>query len=274
MLTDQRAVLLELYAAAIDAAQPGPAVTAALGAAALQRRVHVIAIGKAARAMAAAAVSWVVTTGRELAGGVVVSVDDAIGGAAIGGLPFLAGDHPVPGARSVGAAAAIGVAVAAVDRRDSVLVLLSGGASSLAAAPVAGVRLDELAALNATLLASGLDIVAMNRIRKRFLRWGAGRLAEALAPADVRCLIASDVVGDDLATVGSGPCAPDPATAADVASILDAPPVGGRVPPAIFRVLGETIAGRTAETPKPGDPAFAGVHAEINAPVTYLPSRL
>ena len=170
MLTDQRAVLLELYAAALDAAQPGPAVTAALAGAALQRRVHVIAIGKAARAMAAAAVSWVVTSGRELAGGVVVGADDTTPDRTIADLPFVAGDHPVPGARSVRAAAAIAAAAAAVDRRDSVLVLLSGGASSLAAAPVPGVTLEELASLNATLLASGLDIVAMNRVRKRFLR--------------------------------------------------------------------------------------------------------
>jgi glycerate-2-kinase len=263
MLIDQRAVLLELYAAAIDAAQPGPAVTAALAGAALQRRVHVIAIGKAARAMAAAAVSWVVTTGRELAGGVAVGADDTTPDPAIAGLPFLAGDHPAPGARSARAAAAIGGAAAAVDRRDSVLVLLSGGASSLAAAPVPGVTIEELATLNATLLASGLDIVAMNRVRKRFLRWGAGRLAEALAPAEVRCLIASDVIGDDLAAIGSGPCAPDAATAADVASILQAPPVHGPVPSAILRLLAETTAGRIAETPKPGDAAFAGVHAEI-----------
>jgi glycerate-2-kinase len=111
-LTDQRAALLELYAAAIDAAQPGPAVTAALAGAALQRRVHVIAIGKAAPPMAAAAVSWVVTSRRELAGGVVVTADTATPDPAIGNLPLLVGDHPLPGARSVRAAAAIAAAAA------------------------------------------------------------------------------------------------------------------------------------------------------------------
>ena len=71
------------------------------------------------------------------------------------------------------------------------------------------------------LLGSGLDITAMNRIRKRFSRWGGGRLARALAPARVRVFVVSDVIGDDLASIGSGPCVPDPATAADVRELLE-----------------------------------------------------
>lgn len=262
-MTDQRAMLLELYAAAIDAAQPGPAVTAALAGAALHRRVHLIAVGKAAAAMAAAGAAWVEAAGRELAGGIVVSTEDAIPRAAVAGLRVLAGDHPVPGERSVRAAAAIADATRLVDARDSVLVLLSGGASSLAAAPVPGITLGDLVALNETLLASGLDITAMNRVRKRFLQWGAGRLAQALAPADVRCLIASDVIGDDIAAIGSGPCVPDDTRADEVAAMLNAAPIRGRVPSAILNLLADTSAGRRAETPGRSDPAFAGVHSEI-----------
>jgi glycerate-2-kinase len=103
----------------------------------------------------------------------------------------------------------------------------------------------------------------MNRVRKRFLQWGAGRLAQALAPADVRCLIASDVIGDDLAAIGSGPCAPDDTSADDVAAMLRAAPIEGRVPSAILRLLAETSAGQRAETPRRDDPAFAGVHSEV-----------
>ena len=77
-------------------------------------------------------------------------------------------------------------------------MLLSGGASSLLAAPVEGVTPAELTALYRLLLGSGLDITAMNRIRKRFSRWGGGRLARALAPARVRVFVVSDVIGDDL----------------------------------------------------------------------------
>ena len=263
MMSDPRALLLELYSAAIDAAQPGPAVTAALEGAALRQRVHLIAIGKAAPAMAAAGAASIGAAGRALAGGVIVSTAEALPSESIAGLSVLTGDHPVPGKRSVRAATAIADAVRRVEPDDSVLVLLSGGASSLAAAPVPGINLDELVALNEALLASGLDISAMNRVRKRFLQWGAGRLAQALAPAEVRCLIASDVVDDDIAVIGSGPCAPDDSTAEDVAAILTSGAIRERVPPAIFPLLADVSAGRIAETPGRGDPAFAGVHSEV-----------
>lgn len=263
MTSDPRATLLELYAAAIDASQPGPAVTAALGAATLRPRVHLIAVGKAAPAMAAAGAAWVKAAGHTLAGGLVVSSDDAAARATIAGLPVLVGDHPIPAQRSVRAASAIGDAARRVEAADSVLVLLSGGASSLAAAPVPGVTLNDLIALNETLLASGLDITAMNRVRKRFLHWGAGRLAKALAPADVRCLIASDVVGDDVSAIGSGPCAPDDTMADDVTAILDAAAITDGLPPAILRLLAAVSAGHAVETPKRGDLAFAAVHAEV-----------
>ena len=95
-------------------------------------------------------------------------------------------------------------------------MLLSGGATSLLAAPVEGVTPGELTALYRLLLGSGLDITAMNRIRKRFSRWGGGRLARALAPARVRVFVVSDVIGDDLPSIGSGPCVPDATTAAEV----------------------------------------------------------
>jgi hydroxypyruvate reductase len=264
-VTAQRTLLLELYAAAVDAPQPGPAVTAAHAGARQQRRVHVIAVGKAAAGMAAAATSAVAAAGLELAGGVVVTVDDAARLAPPGALRVLAGDHPTPGARSLRAAAAIADVTEAVTEGDSVLVLLSGGATSLAAAPVPGVQPAELAALNDALLASGLDIVALNQVRKRFLRWGAGRLAAALAPADVHCLVASDVTGDDLAAVGSGPCAPDDTTADEVVAILKRTSIGDKLPSGILRLLAETSAGRIAETPKPGDAAFARVRSQVIA---------
>ena len=115
-------------------------------------------------------------------------------------------------------------------------MLLSGGATSLLAAPVDGVTPADLTALYSLLLGSGLDITAMNRIRKRFSRWGGGRLAQALAPARVRVFIVSDVIGDDLPSIGSGPCVPDPTTAAEVRRVLErARPLGshpGRGPPA------------------------------------------
>jgi glycerate-2-kinase len=142
---------------------------------------------------------------------------------------------------------------------------LSGGASSLLAAPVSGLAPAELTALYRLLLGSGLDITAMNRIRKRFSRWGGGRLAAALAPARVRVFVVSDVIGDDLASIGSGPCVPDPATAAQVHRALDDAGLWSRIPAAAQQLVLAAESGETAETPKPGDQAFARVTLELIA---------
>src|SRR4029077_10240746 len=91
---------------------------------------------------------------------------------------------------------------------DVAIVLISGGASSLIAAPLRGQTEAALSALFERLLGSGLDIAAMNTVRKRFSRWGGGRLALALAPAATHCLAVSDVPGDDLAVIGSRPPRP------------------------------------------------------------------
>jgi glycerate-2-kinase len=123
----------------------------------------------------------------------------------------------------------------------------------------------DLTRLYGLLLGSGLDITAMNRIRKRFSRWGAGRLALALSPARVRVFVVSDVIGDDLASIGSGPCVPDPATAAEVRGLLEGAGLWARISESMRRVLAAAESGETAETPKPGDEAFAQVTLELIA---------
>ena len=264
-MAGRRGTLLALYQAAVRAAQPGPAVMAALEARAFtSESVRVIAIGKAAGSMAAAAVAWCHQQGRTVAGGIVVGLDDRAGADAAG-LTRVAGDHPLPGAASARAAEQIGLAVEQVAAGDAIIVLLSGGASSLGGAPIAGVPGADLRRLNELLLGSGLDVAAMNRVRKRVLRWGAGRLAAALAPSAVHCLILSDVVGDDIPTIGSGPCAPDDTTAGDLESLLRSAGIWEDTPEPVRRLLQDTRAGRVRETPKPGDPCFAGVEARIVA---------
>ncbi|MGN6393129.1 MAG: glycerate kinase type-2 family protein, partial [Gemmatimonadales bacterium] len=175
------------------------------------------------------------------------------------------GDHPEPGAGSLAAAEALGHVARRIEPDDEVWVLLSGGASSLLAAPVDGLSAPELRALYTLLLGSGLDIAAMNRIRKRFSRWGGGRLAAALAPARVRAFVVSDVIGDDLAAIGSGPLVPDPTTAAELHELLARTSLWDRVPPAARRLLLASESGETSETPKPGDRAFARVTLELIA---------
>ena len=247
-----------LFRAAVAGADAGSAA-AALGRDPLPRGpVRVLAVGKAAAPMAAAAIRRLKEEGREIVGGLAVGV--APGPPLAPGIELLAGDHPVPGARSFAAARRLADEVAHHRPHEVALVLLSGGASSLVAAPVAGVREAELAALFERLLASGADIGRMNAVRKRFLRWGAGRLAAALAPAEVRCLAVSDVAGDDPATIGSGPCVADPWTAA---AVLAAAGPLGVLSPALRSRLDVEARGERPETPKPGDPRLAHARTEV-----------
>ena len=175
------------------------------------------------------------------------------------------GDHPEPGAGSLAAAEALAATAAQVKPSDEVWVLLSGGTTSLVGAPEPGISPAELTTIYSVLLGSGLDITAMNRIRKRFSRWGGGKLARALAPALVRVYIVSDVIGDDLASIGSGPCVPDPASAADIHALLEGASLWSRLPEAARRAVTAAESGKMAETPKPGDQAFARVTLELVA---------
>lgn len=208
------------FDAAVKAARPEPMVEEVVSRVSLPAngRIFILALGKAALPMARAAVLALVRREREPAGGLAVVPEG--GDAPHPAVEVVVGDHPVPGARSAHAAQRIGALAAEADSGDLVLVLLSGGASSLAAAPIAGIEQAEFVALHELLLASGLDIVSMNAVRKRVSRWGAGRLALALAPARTRRVIVSDVIGGDLSTVASGPCEPDPRSSWEVMSLL------------------------------------------------------
>jgi glycerate-2-kinase len=121
----------------------------------------------------------------------------------------------------------------------------------------------DLSQLYEQLLGSGLDIRAMNIIRKRFTRWGAGRLALALAPAATHCFAISDVADDELRTIGSGPCSPDPATVHDVIDLLERANLFARIPQTHRDYLAAVRRGTIPETPKPSHPAFAHIKAKV-----------
>ena len=264
-LASPSALLTELYTVATAAVDPGPALVRRLRVldTAPRREPWIIALGKAALPMARAAVDVLHERGLQPAGGLVVSPADA--SPPHPSLAIAVGDHPEPGPGSLAAAAALAASAARAAAGPEVWVLLSGGTTSLLGAPIEGISPEELTRLYSLLLGSGLDITEMNRIRKRFSRWGAGRLALALAPARVRVYIVSDVIGDDLASIGSGPCVPDPATAADVRALLQRSGLWEKVPETVRRQVTEVEAGRMAETPKPGDQAFARVTLELIA---------
>ncbi len=291
-ISDLRALLVDLYWAAVRAAAPGPAVRAALEElGAVERRVWILALGKAAVPMASAAVQLLHERGISPAGGLVIApaasdLPGAVSEAARArgaeaaaeseapppalepphpALEVVPGDHPEPGPRSFEAARRLAQIAARVEPQDEAWVLLSGGATSLAAGPVEGIPPRDLAELYRLLLRSGLEIAAMNAVRKRFSRWGGGRLAAALAPARVRTYIVSDVVGDDLPSIGSGPCVPDERTAAEVRSLLTSAALWERIPEAMRRSLAAAERDRALETPKPGDPLFVNVETRLVA---------
>ena len=249
------------FDAAVRAARPEPVVEDAVSKVTLppNGRIFILALGKAALPMARAAVQSLVRREREPAGGLAVVPEG--GDAPHPAVEVVVGDHPVPGARSAHAAERVGALAAEAESGDLVLVLLSGGATSLAAAPIAGIEPAEFVALHELLLASGLDIVTMNAVRKRVSRWGAGRLALALAPARTRRVIVSDVIGGDLATVASGPCEPDPRSAWEVMSLLRTAGLWTRIPEGVRAHLSGVARGELPETPKPDAPVFASREA-------------
>ena len=261
--TSARALLLDLYDAAIAGASPGPVTSQALRelSARPEQRIWIYALGKAAVPMAAAAVATLQRSLLRIAGGVIVSGEAQP--APHPSIVSLRGDHPLPGRNSFTAASRIGD-VAAGKRGDDVsLVLISGGASSLIAAPLRGMAESDLGQLFELLLGSGLDIQTVNTIRKRFTRWGAGRLALALAPSRTHVLIMSDVLGDNPADIGSGPCTPDPSTVKDIVALLQKAGLFARVAPPMREYLTSVSRGVIPETPKATHPAFAHVSTRI-----------
>lgn len=246
-------------------ALPGPATALALRDIDLRGAVPVVALGKAAPEMLAAVDDALRERGVAIARALVVAAhEDARLAPPV---EAIVGDHPLPGRRSARAARRLGTFVRETEG-EAVLVLLSGGTSSLVGAPVDGVTASDYRALCAALLASGLDIVATNAIRKRFSRWGAGRLARALRPRRVICLALSDVPGDDVATIGSGPCVPDALTAAAIRRLVrDA---GLPLPPSCDAYLARVERGAARETPKPGDRDLQRARTQVIAGETRV----
>lgn len=264
-MSGAREQLQDLYCAAIGGANVESLTASAVAAIPLERRhrVWVFAFGKAANAMAHAAVSTLERSLAEIAGGVVVGPETA--DAPCGTVSAMVGDHPVPGRRSFAASARISDLIARKRGVDLGIVLISGGATSLIAAPLRGMSESDLSLVFELLLGAGLDIHEMNAIRKRFSRWGAGRLTLALAPARSVCLAVSDVPGDDIASIGSGPCVPDPTKVHAVIDSLKRVNLFDGLPPSFRQYLLDTARGVIPETPKASHPAFAHVTARIIA---------
>jgi len=258
-----RALLVDLYEAAIAGAAPGPITADALREldARSGQRISLFAFGKAAHPMAGAAVAALQRERLEIATGVVVAPEAQR--SLPGNVAALVGDHPIPGHHSFAAAHRIGELASGRRGDDVALVLISGGATSLIGAPLHGIAESDLVQLYELLLGSGLAIRGMNVVRKRFARRGAGRPAVALAPARTHALLISDVESDDPADIASGPCTPDPNTVQEVIAILQRTGLYGRIPTSMREHLTSVARGLAPETPRLSHPAFAHVTTRI-----------
>jgi hydroxypyruvate reductase len=220
-------------------------------------RVALVAVGKAAVPMARAA--------EEALGGWLdegLAVTSAPEGA-LERVRVVSASHPVPDARGLAAAAEVEAVARSLGERDLLLVLLSGGASALLPSPAEGVALEDKARTTTLLLRAGATIHETNAVRKHLSRLKGGGLARAAAPATVAALVLSDVVGDDLSTIASGPTAPDPTTFADALAALRRLEILEEVPAAVRERLLAGSRGEVDETPKPGHAAFRRVATRI-----------
>lgn len=216
---EPRELLKRAFHHSLAAVDPASAVSANLPAAG-RGRVIIISVGKAAVKMARAAAEHYLAAGHEPEG-IVLSPDSSAQPASLPGgrLKFRVASHPLPDGRSLTATAEILGLLAGLSREDLVLCLLSGGGSALLNAPL--ISLPELIELSEALFRSGADIKAINTVRRQLCHVKGGGLAIAATPARVVTLAISDVVGDDLLAIASGPTTFDPTGPEGAVAVLD-----------------------------------------------------
>lgn len=254
---DPRQLLMDGFLAAVHAADPMRVVPAHIEDL-RESAVTVVGAGKAAASMAAAVESaW--SDAAELGGAVVTRHGHAVPTRRI---EVMEAGHPVPDQASLQAGEKLMAIARSLGSADTLLALWSGGGSSLMSWPWDGIPLVDYQRLVRSLLRGGVPIGEMNTLRKHLSRSQGGRLAAATA-ARVRALVISDVPGDDLSAVASGPCSPDTTTFADCLAILDRWQIDA--PASVLSHLRAGADGLISETPKPRDTHWAQVDARVIA---------
>jgi len=216
-------------------------------------KVHLIAFGKAACAMAKAAQEIIPAQRLSSTGVVVTNYENVM---AIGNIEVIGAGHPLPDIAGLNAAKKCMERVNRAQKNELVLVLVSGGGSALVPCPADAVTLQEKIAVTDLLLASGATINQINCVRKHLSRIKGGGLARMAIPADLHAFILSDVLGDDLSAIASGPTVPDLTTYADAIKVLNCKNIWDKTPTRVRHHLEQGNLGKIPETPKPGDPAF------------------
>jgi hydroxypyruvate reductase len=242
-----RADALAIFRGALAAADAGNAVRKHLHRIRWREfdRIFLLCVGKAATAMAEAIVAG---AKRPIHGGIVVTKHGHVP-RRLEPFRYFESGHPIPDEQGRAAALAVEDLLHKLDARDLLICAISGGASALLPAPVAGLSLAAKQRLTDALLRAGANIHELNTVRKHVSRLKGGQLAALAYPATVITLLLSDVIGDDPAVIGSGPTVPDPSTIDDARAVLNR-----------YRIRKEQPL---RETPKPGDEIFDKVENVI-----------
>lgn len=245
--------LLRILAAAIRAVEPGAAVERYLEAHPLKTsgRIYGLAIGKAALPMLEALARRL-----PLTAGLAVTKHASL--PTLSRLTVIEGGHPLPDERSLLAGRRVIEWVRALQENDTLICLISGGGSALVSAPWPGISLDDLRALTTLLLSCGARIDEINILRRHLDQIKGGGLLRLTPAKRVFSLILSDVLGNPLEAIASGPTAPDPTRRDDALAVLEKYRLTAQIPPAILSALHNT-----PETLKPGDPRLETVQNMI-----------
>lgn len=271
-LAEMKENALAIFKAALDAVEPREAVSRSLsrsdnvlrivsGKKLIKKidlrttdRIFLVGAGKASAPMAEAIEEIV---GNRLSKGIVVVKTGH--GINLKKTTCLEASHPIPDAAGLEAAQKIKALLEKAQPNDLVFSVISGGGSALLPLPVNGITLTDKQLVTQMLLRCGASIQEINAVRKHLSLVKGGQLARAAAPAQVINLMLSDVVGDDLDTIASGPFVPDHSTFQEVGSIFARYDLTKRIPVAVQRYVEQGLKGQIHETPKPGDPEFQKV---------------
>ncbi len=218
----------------------------------LYENIYVIGAGKAACSMALAVED---VLGDRITSGIVVT---KYGHKTknLSKIEIIEAGHPIPDESGIKGAERIISLLKNIKRGDLIIILLSGGASSLLPAPNENISLSDKKIVTGLLLKSGASIDEINAVRKHISRLKGGQLASLIYPAEAVCLILSDVIGDRLDVIASGPTVPDGSTFKNVVDILKKYSIWNNTPRPVINYLLKGLKGEIAETPKAGNPAF------------------
>ncbi len=251
--------VLEILEEGLRAADPKKSVQEALeeisGEIETAERVFVIGFGKAVSSMAEACEEEI---GERIFDGAII-IPENVDARGLRKIRVFRGTHPTPSEASVESTRRLVSSCQGLTRRDLVICLISGGGSSLLTLPAEGVKLEDKKMATDILLKSGAEIKEINTVRKHLSSVKGGQLINLLKPAKVVSLILSDIVGDPVEYIASGPTSPDPSTFKDAYNIILKYGLMGKLPGSVVERIEKGMRGEVPETPKPGDEIFNNV---------------